>query len=83
MKHSDQAKRTTPASNARTGQAPGSARRLITLAEAAELLGMSVASIRRLVWSGKLPVIRLTRRILVDLRDVDRLIEQAKDRSGW
>ena len=58
-------------------------RRLVTLVEAAEVLHVSVASVRRLVWSGKLPVVKLTRRLLVDVRDLDRLIEGAKERVGW
>jgi excisionase family DNA binding protein len=62
---------------------PTPARRLITLSEAAELLGMSVVSVRRLVWGGTLRVARLNRRVLVDLRDLDSLIEQAKDRRSW
>jgi hypothetical protein len=44
---------------------------------------MSAASVRRLVWAGKLPVVRLTRRIQIDVRDLERLLEQAKDRSAW
>ena len=59
-----------------------SGQRLIGLQEAARLLGLSVGSVRRLIWQGRLPVVRLTRRIQVDLRDVERLIEQAKDRLG-
>ena len=57
-------------------------RRLLTLREAAQVLGLSPYSVRRLIWAGKLPAVRLTRRIQVDLRDVERLIEQTKDRSG-
>jgi excisionase family DNA binding protein len=56
---------------------------LVSLAEAAELLGLSVASIRRLVRAGTLPAVRLTRRLQVDVQDVDRLVEQAKDRTAW
>ena len=59
------------------------ARRLIGLNEAAQMLGLSVVSIRRLVAAGKLPVVRLTRRLQVDVRDLDRLIEQWKVRSRW
>jgi hypothetical protein len=44
---------------------------------------MSVASIRRLVWDGKLHIVKLNRRVLVDLRDIERLIEEAKDRRSW
>jgi predicted site-specific integrase-resolvase len=55
----------------------------VSLADAAEILAMSLASARRLVRDGKLHVVRLTRRLLVDLRDIDRLIEEAKDRGSW
>ncbi len=59
---------------------PGSTRRLLSLKEAAAVLGVSPASIRRLIWGGKLPAVRILRRIQVDVRDLDRLIEQTKDR---
>ena len=65
------------------GGSSGAGRRLLTLAEAAGFLGLSPYSVRRLIWSGKLPAVRLTRRIQVDLQDVERLIEQAKGRAGW
>jgi len=57
-------------------------RRLLTLKEAAAVLGLSPYSVRRLIAAGTLPSVRLTRRIQVDLRDLERLIEQSKDRSG-
>jgi len=57
-------------------------RRLIWLEDAANLLGLSVASVRRLIWRAELPVIRITRRLQVDVRDLERLIEQGKDRIG-
>jgi excisionase family DNA binding protein len=72
-----------PSPSSRSGHAIGPSRRLISLAEAAELLGMSIPSVRRLIWSGKLHVVKLNRRVLVDLRDLDRLIDQAKDRASW
>jgi excisionase family DNA binding protein len=55
-------------------------RRLISLPDAAEMLGMSIGSVRRLIWAGTLHSVKLNRRVLVDLRDLDRLIEQAKER---
>ena len=73
--------RTRPNAETRVDQSPS--RRLVSLAEAAELLGLSVASIRRLVRAGTLPAVRLTRRIQIDLQDVNRLVEQAKDRRAW
>lgn len=58
---------------------PGQARRLVSLQEAAGVLGVSVATLRRLIWAGKLPVVRLTRRLQIDVRDLDRLVERGKE----
>jgi excisionase family DNA binding protein len=57
----------------------GPDRRLVSLQEAAVVLGVSVATLRRLVWAGELPVIRLTRRIQLDVRDLDKLIDRRKE----
>jgi excisionase family DNA binding protein len=57
--------------------------RLLTIKEAASILATSTTTIRRLVCAGKLPAVRLTRRIHLDIRDLDRLVEQAKDRTAW
>jgi excisionase family DNA binding protein len=62
---------------------PGPGRRLLGLKEAAAVLGVSTVSIRRLIWKGKLPVVRIVRRIQIDTRDLDRLIEQSKQRIDW
>jgi excisionase family DNA binding protein len=51
----------------------------LTLKETAAYLGVSPWTVRDLVWKGKLPVVRLTRRLLFDKRDVDRLIDVSKD----
>ena len=59
---------------------PGQTRRLLSLNEAATLLGVSKASIRRLMWSGKLPSVRILRRIRIDIRDLDQFIERSKER---
>jgi len=59
------------------------ARRLITLREAADVLSLSVASVRRLVWTGRLRFVRLNRRLRIDVRDLDRLIEDAKAQPAW
>jgi len=61
--------------------ATGQVRRLLGLKEAAIVLGTSPATIRRLIRSGTLSAVRLSRRIQVDTRDLDRLIEQTKERS--
>lgn len=60
----------------RWGQA--AAGRLISLSEAAQALGISAASVRRLVQQGRLCPVRITRRIQFDVRDVDGLIERSK-----
>jgi hypothetical protein len=57
--------------------------RLVGIREAARLLSLSVASARRLVTDGHLPVVRLTRRLLIDVRDLERVIDRAKVRSHW
>lgn len=59
------------------------ARRLLTLREVASVLALSTASIRRLIASGDLPALRLTRRLLVDVQDVERLIGTLKARGPW
>jgi excisionase family DNA binding protein len=68
-----------PAASPKTS--PGQARRLLSLKEAATVLGVSPVTIRRFIWKGTLPAVRLTRRIQVDARDLDRLIERTKERS--
>jgi len=72
-----------PEPGARRAPSLASPRRLINLAQAAEVLGVSIPSVRRLIWAGTLPIVRFNRRLLIDLRDLDRLIDQAKDRGSW
>lgn len=69
-------------------------RRCLGRVEAARYLGVSTASIDRLIDVGKLPVVRLPvarrregakvgvgRSVLIDRRDIDRLIDASKGRS--
>ncbi len=58
-------------------------RRLLTLREVAGVLALSTASIRRLIASGQLPALRLTRRLLVDVHDLERVIQDLKARGPW
>ncbi len=60
--------------------------RLLSANEAAKYLGVSYWTLRELVWSGSLPMVRLPnknggwcRRILIDKRDLDQLIEKSKE----
>ena len=56
-------------------------KRLFTLPEAAIYLGRSIWSIRRLVWNGDLPQVRLRGRVHVDIQDMDSLIERNKEQE--
>lgn len=56
-----------------------SGRRLLTLPEASVYLGLSPWTVRELTYKGTLPVVRLTRKLLFDLRDLERVIEHAKE----
>ncbi len=53
---------------------------LISLPEAAAILGVSASTMRRLIESGAVPTVRLTPRShqRIDLADLDRVIEAAK-----
>ncbi len=53
-------------------------KRLYSLPEAAMYLGRSTWSVRRLIWSGALPSVRVGGRVHVDVRDMDDLIEKNK-----
>ncbi|MCL4457856.1 MAG: helix-turn-helix domain-containing protein [Nitrospirae bacterium] len=54
------------------------AKRLYTLKEAAIYLGRSSWAVRELIWRGELPYIKNGKRILLDILDIDKLIEQSK-----
>ena len=53
-------------------------KRLYSLPEAAEYLGRSEWSVRRLIWAGKLPHVKSGKRVHLDIRDMDRFIESHK-----
>jgi excisionase family DNA binding protein len=53
-------------------------KRLYSVREAAQYLGVSPWSVRNQQWSGKLPCVRQGRRVLYDIRDIDQLIENNK-----
>ncbi len=55
------------------------AKRLYSIAEAAQYLGRSSWSVRHLVWSGQLPQVRAGRRIHIDIEDMDAFIEKNKE----
>ncbi|MBV8833527.1 MAG: helix-turn-helix domain-containing protein [Acidobacteriaceae bacterium] len=53
-------------------------RRLLDVAQTAEYLGMTESAVYNLVSDGKLSPVRFDRRIRFDIRDLDKLIEEAK-----
>jgi len=56
--------------------------RLLNIKQAAQYLGCAVWTLRNLEWSGELQAVRnLGRRILFDVRDLDNLVEQKKERT--
>jgi len=52
--------------------------RLLTLKEAAAFLGVGIWTMRDLVWSGTVPLVRFRRRMYFDVLDLDQLIEHNK-----
>ena len=41
-------------------------------------LGRSTWSVRRLIWEGTIPAVRIAGRVHLDVQDLDNLIERAK-----
>ena len=59
---------------------------ILSIKEAAKYLDLSYWTLRKLVWSGALPMVwlpnksgGLCRRILIDRQDLDNLIEKSKE----
>jgi excisionase family DNA binding protein len=67
---------------ARVARTQASTRRLVDVRGAAEYLGCSPAAIRQKVARGELPTVRIDGKNRFDLRDLDTLIEQAKQRDS-
>jgi excisionase family DNA binding protein len=53
-------------------------KRLFTIREAGEYLGRTPWAVRHLIWDGLLPSVRIGRRVQVDVRDMDDMIERNK-----
>ena len=51
-------------------------RRLLNVDQAAEYLGRTREAVEHMIHSGKLPVVRIDKRISLDVRALDRLIEE-------
>ena len=52
--------------------------RLLSVEQCSEYLSRSAHSIRHLIKAGKLPVVKIDGRIFLDIRDLDRAIENSK-----
>jgi Helix-turn-helix domain len=52
--------------------------RLLSVGQGGEYLSRSAHSIRHLIKAGKLPVVKIDGRIFLDIRDLDRAIENSK-----
>ena len=53
--------------------------RLLSVDSAARYLGRSKRSVEALIADRALPVVRLDRRVFLDIRDLDRMIDAAKE----
>jgi excisionase family DNA binding protein len=59
-----------------------SQKRLLSQREAAEYLGISYWTLRDLNFQGILPYLKIGRRILIDLKDLEGYIQKSKVRQG-
>ena len=58
-------------------------KRLYSVKEASVYLGRSVNAIREIIWAGKIPYFKDGRRILLDINDMDKWIEQNKTEYSY
>lgn len=56
--------------------------RLLTLDDAANLLGVSRSTVERLIRAGRLPVVRIGRLVRIDEADLRPFVLGAKERYG-
>jgi hypothetical protein len=59
-----------------------SAQRLLTVKQAAPYIGRSIAAVRHLINTGKIPIHKADGRVFVDIRDLDDFIEKNKQRRS-
>ncbi len=57
--------------------------RLLSLKAAGDYLSISFWAVRTLIWNGQLASVRMGRRVLVDVRDLDAWIEKNKERLEY
>lgn len=61
---------------------PASRARVLSLREAAGYLSLSHWTLREMIWRGELPSVRVGRRILIDLEDIEEFISSRKVRES-
>lgn len=54
-------------------------KRLYSIKEASLYLGVSPWAVRELIWKGSIGQIKIGRRVLIDVQDIDRFIETSKE----
>lgn len=54
-------------------------KRLFSIKEASVYLGVSEYSVRELIWKGNIGQVKIGRRVLIDVQDIDRFIETSKE----
>jgi excisionase family DNA binding protein len=64
------------------GHATSLSPRLLTVEKAAGYLGRTKDAVQHMVAAGKIPTVRADRRVFVDVRDLDRWIEDNKNASA-
>jgi len=57
-------------------------KRLLTVRETATYIGRTETAVRELAWQGKLPYIRSDRRVMFDIRDLERWIDENRVLEG-
>jgi excisionase family DNA binding protein len=63
-------------------EGPHIAPRLLTVEQAAQYISRSRAAVQHMVAAAKLPVVRSDRRVFIDVRDLDRWIEENKSKRA-
>jgi len=58
-------------------------KRLYSIKEASVFLGRTVWAVREMLWAGKIPMIKDGRRILLDILDMEKWIEQNKTQYSY
>ncbi len=58
-------------------------KRLYSINDASVYLGRSVWAVREMIWAGKISYVRDGKRILLDIIDMDRWIEQNKTKHSY